>query len=112
MKFTITPKAAQAINKHVTQKEAGKNAGLRLGIRSGGCKGYQYVLHPENVASSTDNVINQHDAKVYVDLKSATFLDGCKLDWVGGLMESGFKITKPNEQIKTCGCGESFGDDI
>jgi len=108
MKFTVTPNAAKAINKHMAQKEAGKNAGLRVGVRGGGCSGLSYVLQAENLKAPTDSLIEEHGAKVYIDAKSALFLEGCELDYLGGLMESGFKITKPGEKRKSCGCGESF----
>ena len=108
MKFTVTENAAKAINKHMIDKEAGKYAGLRLGVRGGGCSGLSYVLQAENIKGPNDHLIEQHEAKVYIDKKSAIYLENCVLDWVGGLMSSGFKIVRPGEQNKTCGCGESF----
>ena len=45
--------------------------------------------------------------KVFVDPKSMIFLQGSKLHFVTGLMESGFKFINPNAG-KGCGCGESF----
>jgi iron-sulfur cluster assembly protein len=40
-------------------------------------------------------------------MKSALYLAGIEIDYLNGLMESGFKITNPNAQT-TCGCGQSF----
>ena len=39
--------------------------------------------------------------------KSALYLAGAEVDYLDGLMQSGFKITNPNAKT-TCGCGQSF----
>lgn len=108
MNFVITEQAAIAINKHMASKEAGSNSGLRLGVRGGGCQGLSYVIGAENVKGEDDILLEQHNAKVYIDKRSIPFLENCSLDWVGGLMSSGFKIVRQEKQEKTCGCGESF----
>jgi iron-sulfur cluster assembly protein len=35
-------------------------------------------------------------------------LDGLRLDYISGLIESGFVFNNPNAK-KSCGCGSSFG---
>jgi iron-sulfur cluster assembly protein len=40
-------------------------------------------------------------------MKSALYLAGAEVDYIDGLMQSGFKITNPNAKT-TCGCGQSF----
>ena len=43
-----------------------------------------------------------------IRLAAHASLVGATIDYVGSLMESGFKIDNPNAS-NTCGCGSSFG---
>ncbi|HEY9662613.1 MAG TPA: iron-sulfur cluster assembly accessory protein, partial [Allocoleopsis sp.] len=52
-------------------------------------------------------VFQQGKVRVYVDRQSAPLLDGVVVDYVEGMMESGFKFSNPNAS-ETCGCGQSF----
>jgi iron-sulfur cluster assembly protein len=45
--------------------------------------------------------------KLVVDTRSATVLGGTQIDFVTGLMGSGFKFNNPNVR-HSCSCGESF----
>ena len=45
--------------------------------------------------------------KLVVDPKSRMVLDGTEIDFVTGLMGSGFKFNNPNVR-HSCACGESF----
>lgn len=81
--------------------------GIRLAVRDGGCSGYEYVL---NIADQpeTNDVLDEHGSlKVYIDPSSAPLLEGVVIDYVEGLIESGFKFSNPNAS-STCGCGQSF----
>lgn len=105
--LTVTSSAAAAISKYLADHDAPAGAGLRVGIRGGGCSGLQYFLDVENQPKESDRVIEQDGVSVYVDPKSMVFLQGSTLDYVKGLMESGFKFSNPSA-AKGCGCGESF----
>jgi len=83
---------------------------LRIGIKGGGCAGYEHVLLFENDDQPGDNdiVFNFGDLTVVIDQISATYLDGTELDFIdNGLMGSGFKFVSPTIK-STCGCGKSF----
>jgi iron-sulfur cluster assembly protein len=105
--LAVTSSAATAIAKYLHDHDAAEGSGLRVGVRGGGCSGLQYFLEVEAEAKSTDHVIVQDGVHVYVDPKSMVFLQGATLDFVSGLMESGFKFINP-QASKGCGCGESF----
>ncbi len=45
--------------------------------------------------------------KLLVDPKSFLYLNGAEIDFVDGLMGSGFSLKNPNAK-GTCGCGQSF----
>lgn len=103
----VTEAAAVAISRYLRDHGAAPGAGLRIGVRGGGCSGLSYVLEVEAHPRSSDHVIEADGVRVYVDPKSLLFLQGSVLDYVTGLMEAGFKFINPRAS-KACGCGESF----
>ncbi len=54
-----------------------------------------------------DDVVEKNGVMVMVDQESLEFLEGCQLDYVEALNDSGFKIENPNA-ARSCGCGTSF----
>ena len=103
----VTEAAAAAIANYLEENGAPPDAGLRIGVRGGGCSGLSYFLDVETTPRENDHVIEAYGSTVYVDPKSLIFLQGTVLDYVTGLMESGFKFLNP-KVTKSCGCGESF----
>jgi iron-sulfur cluster assembly protein len=101
--ISLTESAATEIVRQA--EKLGRPAGLRIAIRGGGCKGFSYVFEWGTEASA-DHVIEQGDAKLYVDPKSFVYLDGSTITFEKTLMQSGFKIDNPKEK-SSCGCGES-----
>ncbi|MEA5514217.1 iron-sulfur cluster assembly accessory protein [Nodularia sp. UHCC 0506] len=84
--------------------------GIRVSVKDGGCSGYEYGIDVTSKPQPDDLVIQQGNVLIYVDAKSAPLLDGVVIDFVEGVMESGFKFTNPNAS-DTCGCGKSFKTD-
>ena len=50
--------------------------------------------------------LTKADFKLFVDRKSAIYLDGTEIDFEPGIRNHGFKINNPNQK-GSCGCGES-----
>jgi len=103
----ISQNAANQIHKML-----GKNGlvggGLRIGIKAGGCSGYEYIFAWEKDARATDQIFTGPDgSRIFVDPKSYTLLQGTELDYDTSLMSRGFMFTNPNAK-STCGCGLSF----
>lgn len=103
----VTEPAAKAIRRYLADHGSLEGSGLRIGIRGGGCSGLSYFLDAEPSSRPNDKVIEAFGVKVFIDPKSMLFLQGTTLDYVTGLMESGFKFINPRAG-KACGCGESF----
>ncbi|WP_326981723.1 iron-sulfur cluster assembly accessory protein [Chryseobacterium sp. MYb264] len=80
---------------------------IRVGVKSGGCSGLEYVLGFDNKKSDTDQVFEDNEIKIVVDKKSILYLAGTTLEYSGGLNGKGFVFNNPNAS-RTCGCGESF----
>ena len=106
---TITPKAATQISKLMTQ--AG-HAGLRIGIKKGGCAGMEYTMEFADEIGVHEEVVEQGEARVLIAPMAQMFLFGTEIDYQTGLLESGFQFRNPNVS-DACGCGESIKfDDV
>ena len=104
--ITLTAPAVDRIQA-LLAKRGTSGEGMRIGVRGGGCSGNSYYMEFCAGESDGDQVIEAGDVKVYVDARSATVLEGTQVDFVTGLMESGFKFINPNSRHQ-CACGESF----
>lgn len=104
--LTITSLAATKVQEFLDQNGR-PQAGLRVRVVGGGCSGFQYQLALDDAASEGDQVFEQNGIKLFVDPRSALYLDGTEIDYVDDLMGSGFKFNNPNS-TGSCGCGESF----
>ncbi|GAB4200969.1 MAG: iron-sulfur cluster assembly accessory protein [Coleofasciculaceae cyanobacterium] len=110
MTLTLTPKAEFRLRAFLLGSASSENSeqkGIRVSVNDGGCSGYQYALDITNNPQDDDLVIEQGRVRVYIDQKSAPLLKGVVIDYVEGLIESGFKFSNPNA-TDTCGCGQSF----
>src|SRR2546426_1084515 len=102
----LRPLAAQKEQRLLMQSERPDDH-LRIGVRGGGCSGNSYFMQFAESAEATDEVIESHGVKLVVDPKSAQLLAGTVVDFVEGLMGTGFKFNNPNVR-HSCACGESF----
>lgn len=91
----------------LAEQKGTPQGGLRLGVRGGGCSGLSYVVDWEAAPSDKDQVFERDGGRVFVDPKSAPFLDGTVVEWQRTLMQSGFVFRNPNVK-SSCGCGDSF----
>jgi iron-sulfur cluster assembly protein len=67
--------------------------------------GFQYMLGLEKEAKDGDVVVATDSIQVLVDPESAPLIEGAQIDYIEGLMRSGFVISNPNHQGGGCGCG-------
>lgn len=104
--ITLTPVAVQHV-KDLLEQRGTPGLGLRLGVRGGGCSGSSYYMEFCDAAAPGDQEFECGGVKLFVDPKSATLLAGTEVDFVSGLMGSGFKFNNPNVRHQ-CSCGESF----
>jgi len=103
----VTESAARHLLGLLEEKEySPAEKGLRLLVERGGCAGMSYAMKIGEEAEG-DAVYEGHGARVFVGAESFKYLDGCHLDYVEALNDSGFKIENPNA-ARSCGCGTSF----
>lgn len=104
--ITITPEAAKNLARMV-QRKGTQGQFIRIGVKGGGCSGYEYLIRLEDRSLAGDLGIEIEGIRVVVDEKSAVLLGGSTLNWTGNLLAGGFAFDNPNA-AKTCGCGTSF----
>lgn len=102
----VTDKAIAQLNLALAEVDAQRETGIRVGIKGGGCSGYQYVLDIDE-QKEHDFVQDEGGVKIFIDPMSAPYIKGTTLDYLTTLQASGFNFTNPNA-VKTCGCGMSF----
>jgi iron-sulfur cluster assembly protein len=105
--ITFTEKGAEKVREFLdSQGGADLTAGLRVGVRGGGCSGFQYALAFDNQRDG-DETFEDHGLKILVDRPSLPYVRGAVVDYVESLQGAGFKVDNPNV-IAACGCGSSF----
>jgi iron-sulfur cluster assembly protein len=105
--ISITDKGAEKVHEFLAGQEGDvAMAGLRVGVRGGGCSGFQYQLAFDEQRAE-DVVFEDHGLKLLVDNASLEFVRGSTIDYEESLQGAGFKVNNPNV-VAACGCGSSF----
>ena len=81
-------------------------AGLRVGVKNGGCAGMAYTMEFAETANPTDEVVEDKGVRILVDPKALLFLLGTEMDYKAEKLAAQFVFNNPN-QTSACGCGES-----
>ena len=105
--ITLTDKGAEKVHEFLDgQSVVADTAGLRVGVRGGGCSGFQYALAFDEQRDG-DRVFEDKGIRLLVDTQSLPYVQGSTIDFVDSLQGAGFKVENPNV-IAACGCGSSF----
>ena len=101
----VTAAAAKKMGEVINEHE-GDGSLLRVMVMPGSNGGVQYMFGVENEPRKDDLIINTETVDLLVDSESVPILDGAEIDYVDGLMRSGFVISSPNiHGGGGCGCG-------
>ncbi|MGQ2909362.1 MAG: Fe-S cluster assembly scaffold SufA [Aliihoeflea sp.] len=103
--LTLTDEAAARVRNIVAAREGA--AGIRVGIKKGGCAGMEYTVDLVTAADPKDDHVERDGAHVYVAPEAALFLLGTEMGFEMTKLRSGFTFNNPN-QSSACGCGESI----
>ncbi|MCD6728270.1 MAG: iron-sulfur cluster assembly accessory protein [Solirubrobacteraceae bacterium] len=105
--ITFSEVGAQKVREYLDAQGADVAvAGLRVGVKGGGCSGFQYVLAFDEQRGN-DVVFEDHGLRILVDPQSISYVDGSQIDYVDSLTGAGFQVSNPNVTA-ACGCGSSF----
>ena len=102
---TLTDAAAERV-KEIMAKAEKPYAGLRVGVKNGGCAGQEYVLEYAEAAGPLDEVVEDKGVTILVEPKAVLFLIGTVIDYEVNRLSAKFVFRNPNE-TDACGCGES-----
>ncbi len=102
---SLSDAAAERIREIISGSDEPK-AGLRLGVKNGGCAGMSYTMEWADAVGPYDEVVEDKGVRVLIDPKAILFLLGTRMDYRTDKLSSGFVFENPN-QTSACGCGES-----
>jgi iron-sulfur cluster assembly protein len=102
---TLSDAAAERVREIMAKAEK-PYAGLRVGVKNGGCAGQEYVLEYAEQAAPLDEVVEDKGVRILIDPKAVLFLIGTVIDYEVTKLSSKFVFRNPNE-TDACGCGES-----
>ena len=103
--ISLTDVAAERLKAIMARSEA-PVAGLRLGVKKGGCAGMEYTMEYAAEAGPLDEVIEEKGVRILIDPSAILFLLGTEMDYKTEKLSSRFVFNNPN-QTSACGCGES-----
>ncbi len=101
----LTDAAAERI-KYVMANAVAPVAGVRVGVKNGGCAGMAYTMEYAERVHPTDEVVEDKGVRVLIDPKAVLFLLGTEMDYKADKLAAQFVFNNPN-QTSACGCGES-----
>ncbi len=103
--MTLTERAAAQVRSIIENSDE-TIAGLKVGVKNGGCAGMEYTLdYADEIAGGAD-VVEDKGVKIVIDPSAILFLLGTEMDYEVSKLSSGFVFNNPN-QTSACGCGES-----
>ncbi|HRD27922.1 MAG TPA: iron-sulfur cluster assembly accessory protein [Caulobacter sp.] len=102
---TLTDAAADRV-KEIMARADKPYAGLRVGVKNGGCAGSEYIIEYAEKADPLDEVVEDHGVTILIEPKAVLFLIGAEIDYEISRLSSKFVFRNPNE-TDACGCGES-----
>ncbi|GAB4531084.1 MAG: iron-sulfur cluster assembly accessory protein [Parvularculaceae bacterium] len=102
---TLTERAA-ARAKEIIESADGSYAGLRVGVKKGGCAGMEYTMDYARAVEPGDEVVEDKGVRILIEPSALLFLLGSEIDYVVDKLSARFVFNNPN-QTDACGCGES-----
>ncbi len=103
--LSLTAAAAERVRR-LMESKGPTVAGLKIGVKKGGCAGMEYTMDWVAEVAKFDEVVEQDGARVIVDPQAVLFLLGTEMDWKVDKLSAQFVFNNPN-QSSACGCGES-----
>ena len=93
---TLTEAAAARV-KEIMAKAEKPYAGLRVGVKNGGCAGQEYILEYAAEQQPLDEVVEDQGVKILIEPKAVLFLVGSVIDYETSKLSSKFVFRNPNE---------------
>ena len=97
----LTEAAAERI-KSVMANATRPIAGVRVGVKNGGCAGMAYTMEYAESVAPMDEVVEDKGVRVLIDPKAVLFLLGTEMDYKTEKLSAQFVFNNPN-QTSACG---------
>jgi iron-sulfur cluster assembly accessory protein len=107
----VTELASRKLVEVLAEQDKAGNM-LRVMVMPGPGGALQYMLGVEDKVGDDDIVIETESVNVLIDSESVPLIEGASIDYVEGLMRSGFVISNPNAPAGGgggCACGGGGG---
>ena len=98
--------AAAARIKEISARAEKPIAGVRVGVKNGGCAGMSYTMEYAETVNPADEAVEDKGVRIFIDPKAVLFLLGTEMDYKVDKLSAQFVFNNPN-QTSACGCGES-----
>ena len=102
---TLTEAAAARVREIMARADK-PFAGLRVGVKNGGCAGQEYIVDYAEAADPFDEIVEDKGVRILIEPKAVLFLLGSEIDYETTRLAAKFVFHNPNE-TDACGCGES-----
>src|SRR5215212_9871625 len=99
--LTLSDAAANRVQE-IIEKADRPIAGVRVGVKNGGCAGMSYTME----YAEAQKPVEDKGGRVFVDPKAVLFPLGTEMDYQTTKLAAQFVFKNPN-QTSACGCGES-----
>ena len=72
-------------------------AGLRIGVKNGGCAGMSYTMEWAEQVGPHDDILEDKGVRLLIDPKAVLFLFGTQMDFQSSKLSIGFVFNNPNQ---------------
>ena len=103
--LTLTDAAAERLRAIMARSDK-PVAGLRVGVKKGGCAGMEYTMEYASEVRPVDEVVEDKGVRILIEPAAILYLLGTEMDFKTDKLTSGFVFNNPN-QTSACGCGTS-----
>jgi len=103
--ITITDTAVAKL-KEISESDGVGHYSVRVRIIGGGCSGFTHDMFFDDQIADVDEVVETNGVKIVVDPLSMQYMEDTVIDYLVGVISSGFKFLNPNVK-GSCGCGSS-----
>lgn len=106
--FSITKAATEQIRSIL--KDDFENRYMKIGLKGGGCSGFQYDFSFVSKPAEKDHVFGEKGAQVVLDNHALLYLRHSTLDFIKDPFSSSFTVVLPEDTtLNSCACGRSVG---
>ena len=94
--------AAERFIRRLIRMSGNPSSIFRLRVKPGGCSGLSAEFDLETVTPDGDQIWEVNGLRIALDTESAKLVDGCIVNFVDALANTGFTFLRPGEASSCC----------